>query len=74
MGEDNKPVNVGLIVNGYPLDPSRSYIIEVKAGDMTDHTAEGLVNALQQLKIKHVLVATETGKAINVVETPEEAN
>ncbi len=65
-------VNVNITTNGYGLDPSKTYIIEVKADEVDDHLAKGITNALQQLKIKHVLVATDTGNSINAVEVPEE--
>ena len=63
-------VNVNLTVNGYALDPRQTYIIEIKKADATQAVAKGLVNALQQLGVKHVLVATETGEALNVVQVP----
>lgn len=66
----DKTVNVNLTVNGYALDPSQTYIIEIKKADATEAVAKGLVNALQQLGVKHVLVATETGEALNVVQVP----
>lgn len=69
----SETVNVNLTVNGYPLDPSKAYIIEVKSDEVTQEHAKGLVNALQQLNIKHVIVATRSGDAVSVVEVPEEA-
>lgn len=65
--------DVTINVKGESLDPSKAYIIEVKQSDINGATMHGLTNALQQLKIKHVLVATDTGEAVNVVEVPEEA-
>lgn len=71
MENDNQQqVNVNLTVNGYALDPSMTYIIEVKKSEVTEAMAEGLVNALQQLNIKHVIVATKDGDAFNVVPVP----
>ena len=69
--DDQKEVNVVINVNGYALDPSRSYIIEVKQEDIDEHTAKGLVKALQQLSIKHVVVTSKSGESLNVVEVPD---
>lgn len=65
-------INVNLTVNGYPLDPSKAYIIEVKGDEVTQEHAKALINALQQLNIKHVMVSTRSGEAVSVVEVPEE--
>lgn len=69
----SETVNISLTVNGQLLDPSQVYIIEIKEDDFDQKTAKGLTNALQQLGIKHVLVASKTGEAINTVQVPPQS-
>lgn len=65
--------DININVQAHELDPSKSYIIEVRRGDLTFEGVEQFRKIVaDRWGIDAILVVTETGESIKVKEAPKE--
>lgn len=64
-------IDVKVDMKGIALDPTKSYILEIRRGDLPYSTVEQSRRAFREAGINTIIVVSETGNAINVVEIPQ---
>lgn len=65
--------DININVTATELDPTKKYIVEVRRGDLTFEGVDQLRKVLyDQYGVDGLIVVSETGKAINVKQIPEE--
>ena len=63
--------DVNINITGVGLESDKKYLLEARRGDITYEGLESLRKSFKDNNIDVIIVVSETGNALNVVEIPE---